>query len=295
MTLRGWFYTGYAIMITAALLAAAWRPFAFQKTSALSPATSFETLAQTPRTAALDVAALIGAIPYQPDTSVNTVLPKEKYRRTIVEGKGSCSQQSFGLAYELDRRGVDFQIIPILRVGDFLSGGGHMVLRTRYRYGDHEHVGVVDLIEGGLPRSAERFLDVADLREGAIPAFSLLSLSAQKDAESSIYGGFLDDTVVTYIPSNEAAEYFRFLEAVYVPLGNERLEKFFYDGLAVVLGFYPTIRAPQYDRLFRDHAAERAVYIAVLWIFRSAIVIVPLIVLFELFRWRQRRTPSGAT
>ena len=52
---------------------------------------------------------------------------------------------------------------------------------------------------------------------------------------------------------------------------------------------------PLLFHLFRDHAAERAVYIAVLWIFRSAIVIVPLIVLFELFRWRQRRTPSGAT
>lgn len=289
MARRGWFYCAYGLLIAGAVVAAAIRPFAFQKTNAVVPAVSFADIQGAPGKDALDVETLVGAIPYQPGTTVNTVLPEEKYRRTIIEGEGSCSQQSFGLAYELDRRGIDFQIIPILRVDNFLSGDGHTVLRTRYQYGGAERVGVVDLIEGGLPRSADRLLDVDDLQRGAVSEFSLLSLSDQKDSTSGVYGGFLDETVVTYISSDEAADYFRFLETVYVPLGNERIEKFVYDGLAIVLGAYPAIRAPQYDRLFRDHAGERALYIAVLWIFRSALVIVPLIVLFELLWWRRNQ------
>ena len=96
--------------------------------------------------------------------------------------------------------------------------------------------------------------------------------------------------MLAYIPASEVARYFRFLETVYLPLGSERLEKHLYDGLALMLGFYPTIYVPEYARLVEGREVEWLTYRSALWVLRSALVGLPLLMLAALLGLRGRRS-----
>ncbi len=92
------------------------------------------------------------------------------------------------------------------------------------------------------------------------------------------------------MPADEIARYFRFLETIYVPLGSERLEKHFYDGLALMLGFYPSIYVPDFERLVEGREVEWLSYRSALWVLRSAMLGLPLLTLAALLGLRGRRS-----
>jgi hypothetical protein len=262
----------YPALVALSLAAATSRPVAFQKVNAIADAEGIEPVRSE---ASLDVAARLAAIPYRAgDEAVWAVEPRARYRETILEGRGNCSNLAFGLAYELDWRGLDYQLIHLMP-HDFLAGSGHTVVRTRYRYREVERVGVVDLLEGGLPASAGRPLDVDDLARGAVPSFSIVALHAKQDARSDYYGAFLDEVRLGYITARDIHAYFDFIDAVYVPLGSPRLEKYVFDGLAVLAGAYPRIHVPDAAGLFAGNRLERAVLVAACWVLRSAVFLIP--------------------
>ncbi len=286
MSARRTAMASYLILVALSLGAAMRAPIAIQKINAIAPAQDF---APIDGERSLDVAGVVGAIPYRPN-SVWTVEPSRKYQQTIVEGFGDCAQKTFGLAYLLDQTGVDYQVIHMLPPDRFLIGGGHTVMRTRYHYRGSEHVGIVDLLEAGLPVSASGYADIDALAAGPLADFRFELLNTETDGTPSFYGDYLDDVVLAYIPASEIARYFRFLETVYVPLGSERLEKHLYDGLALMLGFYPTIYVPEYARLVEGREVEWLTYRSALWVLRSALVGMPPLMLAALLGLRGRRS-----
>jgi hypothetical protein len=286
MSVRRTAIAGYLILVALSLGAALRAPIAIQKINAIVPAQGF---APIDGEGSLDVAEVVRSIPYRPQP-VWTVEPSQKYQQTIVEGFGNCSQKTFGLAYLLDQSGIDYQVIHFLPPDRFLVGGGHTVMRTRYHYQGIERVGIVDLLEAGLPVSASGYADIDTLAAGPLADFRFELLNSETDGISNFYGDFLHEAVLAYIPASEIAGYFRFLEAVYVPLGSERLEKHFYDGLALMLGFYPAIHVPDYERLVEGREVEWLTYRSALWVLRSALVGLPLLTLAALLGWRRRRS-----
>ncbi len=214
MSARRTAMASYLILVALSLGAAMRAPIAIQKINAIVPAQDF---APIDGERSLDVAAVVGAIPYRPQP-VWTVDPSRKYHQTIIEGFGNCSQKTFGLAFLLDQTGIDYQVIHLLPPDRFLIGGGHTVLRTRYRYQGSERVGIVDLLEAGLPVSASGYADIDTLAAGPLADFRFELLNATTDGVSGFYGDFLNEAVLAYIPASEIARYFRFLETVYVPL-----------------------------------------------------------------------------
>ncbi len=277
---------GYLVLVALSLGAVMRAPVAVQKINAMVPAQDFAPIYGEE---SLDVADVVGAIPNRPDP-VWAVEPSRKYQKTIVEGFGNCSQKTFGFAYLLDRSGLDYQVIHLLPRDRFLIGGGHTVMRMRYRYQGIERVGIVDLLEAALPVSASGYADIDTLVAGPLVDFRFELLNSETDGVSDYYGDFLEDAVLAYIPADEIARYFRFLEAVYVPLGSERLEKHVYDGLALMLGFYPSIFVPEYARLVEGREVEWFTYRSVLWVLRSALVGLPLLTLAALLGLRGRRS-----
>ena len=273
----------YLGLVGLALTTAALRPVAFQKINSIRAGSPPPLAAGE----ALDVAAVVGAIPYR-EGAAWSVLPAEKYRMTIERGLGNCSQKTFGLAWRLDREAKPFQVVHMLPIDSFLRGGGHTVLRARIDWRDPEAIAIVDLRAGALPLSGDRPIDVADLAAGPIESFGFAQLNPGGEDSSRYYGPPLEQAVVGVIPGEEVSRYFRFLESVYVPLGSARLEKLGYDGLAMLLGFFPTIHVDDTARLLEGRALETAWSRGALWILRSALVIVPLFVLLELFARRAR-------
>ena len=182
----------------------------------------------------------------------------------------------------------------MLSVDQFLRGRGHTVIRVHYSHRGEDRVGIVDMIEGGLPTGDGGYLDVDDITSGAIAKFRFEPLNERKDAESGYYGSFLDNVVVGYLPARELHSYNRFIEQVYFPMGNVKLEKYLFDGLAVLVGAYPKRFISDYDRLVEGHRLEIFAHRFSLWMYRFAIIGVPLICFLAIREFRRPKAAGGA-
>lgn len=237
----------------------------------------------------LDVAEFIGSIPYRSSVRmVYAVDPFVKYQRSIIQGEGNCSNMIFGAAYYLDSQGIEYQIIYWLPRRKFLKGDGHAVLRLPYRLEDKVQVGIVDLFEGGLPRREFQYLDVHDLAGWRLTGITIESLSPRKDTASPFYGSYLRDASFGFTPSSEVRRYFRFIQAVYVPLRSEMVEKYVFDALAVIAGIHPRIYVPAASEVFEGVELERAFFLSCLWVLRSFALVIPLMFLYGVKRLYRR-------
>lgn len=282
---------GYLLLLAAAFVAVVMRPVSFQKSNSIRVVRG--SVPSIEGRASFDVQRVLSSIPHhQEPEMVWDVDPDAKYRHTILEGRGNCSNLVFGLARHLELEGVDFQIIHLMKPSHFLAGKGHTVIRTRFRLNGTEHVGIVDIFAGGIPRSGGRFLDVEDLRHAPIDDLDFLSWGGWPKRAMRFYRDSREPIKIGWIPAHEVADYFAFLDRVYVPLGSPRLEKYLYDGLALFLGRYPKINVSDERLLMGVNPLEWPFYVFSLWLFRSAVVLLPLLAWLE---WRGRRTkPPGA-
>ncbi|MGH0032248.1 MAG: hypothetical protein ACQGVC_20850 [Myxococcota bacterium] len=237
--------------------------------------------------ASLDVERIVGGIPFDGNEGkvmVWEIDPDEKYRKTIVEGGGNCSNLVFGLARFLQQSDIDFQIVHMMRPADFLLGRGHTLVRTRYMYAGREWVGLVDVLAGGLPTKGDRPLDVADLT-GPIADIDFVVWNGRPGLSEAFFRELPEDVVIGWIPRHEVERYFSFLEWVVVPLPSARLEKYVYDGLALLLGVFPRIYVTDAAPLRDAGGLQWEFFRAALLCFRSAVVVIPLLVWLE---WRER-------
>ena len=274
----------YLILLLAAAGVAVWEPKAFQKANISYPAA--HGIPNLATGTLLDVDKVIGGIPYR-GGEVWAVEPSRKFEATIVEGRGNCATKTLGLAYYLGQSAIDFQIIDLIHPTTFLDGSGHTLLRVTYHHDGEKGVGLVDLLEGGLPYDGERYLDVADLVNGAIPNVRVDPLNKRKDDHARYFGEFLDGVIVAFRPAVEVNRYHSLLASIYVPLGNEKFEKYLYDGLLLLLGFLPSLHITDYDRLLESIGPEVYLHRFALWVLRSAFIALPFL---SLIGWRLHRS-----
>jgi hypothetical protein len=276
-------YAIYGLLVVAALIVAAREPLLFQKLNTLMPATGFPPLARS-SSGPLEIEEVLGSIPLKVRASW-AVHPKRRYERTIIEGLGNCSQLSFGLAYALEQSGRDYQIIHMLNPAGLQLGEGHTVIRVRYQLDDSERLGLVDMVSGGLLQVGERELDVEVLNAGPVEDLAFRPLNAAARSPLEYFSNRLNASVVAYVPSSEVRRYYDFLNAVYLPLGHEKVEKYVFDGMALLLGFLPRVYMPRYEAFMSELDHEPALYRASLWTLRSTLLMVPLILGIEIVRW----------
>lgn len=287
-------YSLYIVTLFGCLGSIAYRPMAFQKSSVVTEASTSHDRSKLSKS--LDVATFLGDITYTDQQAVvYEIHPKRKYEQTIVEGKGNCSNLSFGAAYDLRRQEIPYDIVSFLPRQEFLDGWGHTIVSTRCILADSTFDCLVDVLEGGIPLTGMRTLSLADLYSGAVPDFSILSLNKIDNTVSDFYGDFLDKSTIGILQSEDIDRYFAILERIYIPLGHSKVEKLAYDGLAVAFGFYPRIRVLSIDETFRGAAGVRRYYVGVLWLLRLAMIAGLAIVIYEVRRFSRRRRPRRFT
>jgi len=279
-------YFAYAALVAAAFAVAGASPLTFQKLNTLRPAPDGIPELESDAGGYVDVAALLRPIPLH-GAQVWEIDPAARHRLTVVEGGGNCSQISFGLAYQLEREGVDYQIIHMFSHDGLGKGDGHTVVRLPYRLDGEERVGLVDASFGGVLSGAEGPLDVAELEAAPVAGWGQIDLNANARFPD-YHDDFLVDAVLGYVPPSEVREYYAFLERFHVPLGSPRLEKYVFDGAALVLGRLPLVFVPAYDALMAGRGAELALHRGALAVLRSTLVVVPLALLYEGLRRRRR-------
>lgn len=278
-------YFVYLAVVAAAFAVAAADPLLFQKLNTVRPVEAVPDLSTEPG-GFLDIEATLRPIPLH-GRQVWNVFPETRHRRTMVEGGGNCSQISFGLAYQLERQGIDYQIIHMFTPAGLGLGDGHTVIRIPYVYQGVEYVGLVDMSFGGLLVGDDGMLDVADVEAAPVPGWSQIDLNA-KSRFPDYHDDFLVGAIVGYVPPSEVRDYYGFIERVYVTVGADMAEKFLFDGLALLFGRLPEVYVPRYDALVVGRGADLRRHRAALAGLRSALVVLPLILGFELLRLRRR-------
>ncbi len=241
-------------------------PIAFQKAVSIVEVRKLPSLGGGG--VAWDVEPFVRGIPPPPNTKIVwEVMPEKKYIRTILGGAGNCSSLSFGAAYKMLKSNIDFQIVHILLPETFTKGWAHTILFSKIRHNGREERALVDLLFGGLPRSGNRLLELDDIRHGPVQGFSFEHLNDRKIDASSYYGDYLKGAVVGVRTATDVKEYFHFISSIHVDLKSARLEKYIFDGLAVLFGKYP----PTYVESRAALGAPRGywiTYLIVLWLLR---------------------------
>lgn len=263
------------------------KPLAFVKSVTIVGQTTAPEILQTDHL--LDVARFIGAIPYLHDwETIYSVYPVNKFDQTVIKGNGNCSNLVFGTAYELDRGGIDYEIIHLLPRSRVLNGEGHVVLRVPYRFQGAQRIGIIDMQAAGLPQSQGQFVDRKDLETGSLLEYTLLQLNPRRDYSNSYYyTDFLETAHTGSMPAKEVRRYFRFIELIYVPLGNAELEKYIFDGLAILLGVYPSIYVASLSSVFEDVQLQRYFFLFALLMMRSLPIFLLLFVLSKIMLSRR--------
>lgn len=271
---------------------------AFQKAAMITPADvvpveNFVTMPAPENRPPLDVRELLGHIPYQSSKPIYDIFPPDRYRKTIEMGYGNCSNLVFGMSFLLLKRDYPFQIVHLIPYEGFLQGSGHTVLNMPYVLDGAEHVGIVDVLEGGVPQSNGRFIDLPALQQKHLQQWSIFPLNRHKDDASIYYGEFLDKAALGVVPGTEVANYFSFVDRIYVPLGHKRLERVVFSGIAIVAGAYPHtyVSRGEYARLFAGATYLPTAAQLLIWLMR----IIPCLALLSLISYLlARRLPVSA-
>jgi hypothetical protein len=228
--------------------------------------------------APFDADRVIGSIPYRGSSMLALVLPADLYAATILEGLGNCANKVRGLSYYLEQRDLQFQRIDLLPVDGYLRGSGHVLIRTRYLHNGTDRIGLIDVLDGGIPSRSGIPLDLAELREAPPFTVSITPLNARCDRQSDYYGTFLDSVVVATAESKEIRGFFRWLESVYVPFGNPRVERVVYNATAIVLMRFPSSYVSQedYDKLVNPNWGAMLIAQTMTWSVRVLLALLPL-------------------
>ncbi len=222
---------------------------------------------------------LIGNIPYKPDDNnsmVYDIHPKDKYKQTIINGYGNCSNYVFGVSYKFIKDKKDFGVIHFFPKERWKIGGGHTVMFGSL---DDELV-IIDMLEGGIVSN----LNQNDLFDASV-SVKFKTLNIDKDDYNPYFPEIFvyDKGIMT---SDEIKKYFDFLETVYVPLGNKKVEKYIYDGLAVFFGDYPKIIVSDINQIVTKSEYMR--FQIYLWWFRFIAIFSIMYGLFIIFKRSKR-------
>jgi hypothetical protein len=284
------FVAGYLFLLFSSFTGAFIKPVGFQKSASIkeSDPRKWDGIER----GEIDIASFIAGIPSAKKSggTIYEVEPERKFNETIRRGQGDCSNMVFGAAWYLDQHHVDYAIVYLLHEETFLEGKAHTLLRVRYLIDGGVRRGLVDIVGGGLPLSRNRYITIHDLEGGGLLNLNMRHLNSQPTSDDTQYfGRFLDQAEIGYVPGWQVNRYFKFIRAVYIPLGSAKVEKYLYDGLAVLSGMYPTVYVKSIADLYGRRLWMRYYFLTSAWIMRSALFVMPWIMTTILLRIRSMR------
>jgi len=214
-------------------------PLAFQKIMSIKQDENYAYYNDNYQDADLKhIINIIGDIPYNREIPNWEVHPKKTYENSIINGFGNCSNYSQSLIYELSNlKQKGFVFYLLYKDLSFLNGSGHAAVQIKY---NNENI-IIDINEAGIPLDNERYLSIEDLRSTTSENLNQLKLNKVSDQFNQYFNKeIISQVEIGKVKQKELEDYFRFIENIYVPLGNSKLEKIFYDSLAILFGFFPS-------------------------------------------------------
>ena len=272
------------------------QPIAYQKSMALVATPPRES--DWSRGPALDLPGFIRAIPFRGSEGVNLVRPSQLYKACIQEGAGNCANKSRGLSWFLTNEGIPFQRLDLLPIEGFLDGKGHTLVRTRYEIDGQARVGLVDMLEGGVPSYRNVPIDLKELQQAAPYSLGLRTFSARVDDQSDYYGSFLESVVIGVVEGEQISRYLRYLERWHVDVGLPSYERVAYAGFAIIIGIFPKthVTPEQYQAMRASAPWTFRIAHTLTWCARALLALLPLTVVLHIVRrFRRQRANSNSS
>lgn len=229
----------------------------------------------------LNPEATVQNIPYERGRFVD-VLPKRRYERSIVQGKGDCSNLANGLAYALIKQDIDFSVLHLLQLPGFTEGKGHVALEVALEVDGVRQSAILDLLEGGVLSDGRQIISSDDLISGDHDPIAVIPYHRTRDERSAYYEAKnLETTVLGFTPNEEMENYFNFIGTIYIDIGHRAVERYLFDSVALLLGIFPKIYIPADDMISIDEEHYRARFISklFLWMLRALCVLIIMFVL----------------
>lgn len=224
-----------------------------------------------------DVEYFISSIPYNSTETIFSVLPKDRFNKSIVNGNGNCSNLVFGAAYYLLKNQLEFQVLHFLPVDNFIDGYGHTVLYMKFKFQNLDpNYGIIDIKEAGIPTFNGVPIDIDELLDPRYD-IDLYELNFMNRERINYYEQeLLNNNIIAVIESKSIRKYFKFLDKIYVSLGNEKFEKLVYDSIAIIFGYFPFVNVSDsdYQTLFLDKWLVLVLAYTWLWGIRLFIILI---------------------
>lgn len=150
---------------------------------------------------------------------------------------------------------------------------------------------LLDVLAGGVVVEQGLPVDLPEIRRGADLGIHHFAVGRNDFWPRHDF----HDPVAGVIRSGDVERYFDFLDRVVVPLGSRRLEKYVFDGLALLMGTLPPIYVDAASGLLDGHRLTAVRFRAAAWTLRSALLVLPILLLLLVGREVRRRatTVSG--
>ena len=218
-------------------------------------------------------------IQFQPDSQqINDINFVQKFQQSIVEGNGNCSNHISSIAWylltELDTD--DFNIVHFYSKQSFTKGFGHSALDAG---------GIYDIFEGGIwSHSDNSVVTLADILSSSSLSdqqeFQIKNLNPNRKNKTKNYvAGLLDANFIGVTPAKSYDQYIKFIDSIYVPFKDKKIEKYFYDGLALFFGVLPVVYLEtKKDQMIMDNALQ--LKLAKLWIFSVRVMTILFLLWF---------------
>ncbi len=228
-----------------------------------------------------EISNQIKSIPYLANSKmVYEINPKEKLKKTIIEGDGNCSNLSFGSSiYSLYNKKKSVPIKLFTNEG-FLKGSGHTVQLIGLK---NKNI-IVDYLEGGIPFKCGKHFDLKGLYDRGECELGFKVISPIKDKENFYFTEEkLNEYFIGIHSQLEVDRYHKFIERIYFPLFNKKLEKIFFDSISLVSGFYPKayVQGVQWEQLFEGK--KYIIIISKIWLYSFWLTFSSFIYLFIIF------------
>lgn len=193
---------------------------------------------------------LVFQIPFPPGNTaidgryhINDINFVDKFRLSILQGGGDCSNHigsmSWYLLTELETE--EFNIVHFFPKQSFIEGFGHSVLDAGAIY---------DIFEGGVwVKSDESALTLRDIVSTSSLSdrqhFKMKSLNSHRENQNRTTKNYvseiIDLNIIGVTPAKSYNQYVQFIDSIYVPFKNKKIEKYFYDGIAMFFGNLPAV------------------------------------------------------
>ena len=118
----------------------------------------------------------------------------------------------------------------------FLNGNGHSAVQIKY---NNENI-IIDINEAGIPLNNEKYLSIDNLKSITSQNLKQIKLNIVSDE----FNQYFNKEIISKVEFGKSKQtdlekYYRFIEFIYIPLGNSKFEKIFYDSIAIFYGYFP--------------------------------------------------------